>query len=242
MAEYITRIRTESGDMQIDYKALANLPKPDSTLSQSGEFAEAKAIGERIAEINTNIKTVVTNLEQHTHDVVNSSDDGLMSANDKNKLDNIEDGANHYVLPVADKSVVGGVTTTSEVTSSDGLTACPIISGVPYYNNVTLEKLGVTSTVEEINKLAGMPSVAEKPKPVSVILSEDAWLDNRQVVSVDGVAENSIIFVSAEPSIGNYEVCNESMIRCVSQASGELTFECLYKPSSDVTMNVAIFA
>ena len=27
MAEYITKIRTENGDMQIDYNALANLPK-----------------------------------------------------------------------------------------------------------------------------------------------------------------------------------------------------------------------
>ena len=48
MANYIQRIRTESGDLQIDYKALANLPQPDPTLSKEGSFADAKAIGDKI--------------------------------------------------------------------------------------------------------------------------------------------------------------------------------------------------
>lgn len=41
---------------------------------------------------------------------------------------------NTYTLPTA-SSTLGGVKTTSTVTSTSGLTACPIISGVPYYKN-----------------------------------------------------------------------------------------------------------
>lgn len=40
-----------------------------------------------------------------------------------------------YTLPTASSSTLGGVKTTSTVTSTSGLTACPIISGVPYYKD-----------------------------------------------------------------------------------------------------------
>lgn len=48
MAKYVTKIRTESGDLQIDYNALANLPDSDKTLKVSGQFADAKATGDAI--------------------------------------------------------------------------------------------------------------------------------------------------------------------------------------------------
>lgn len=59
---------------------------------------------------------------------------GAMSHTDKAKLDGIATGANNYTLPTA-SSTLGGVKTTSTVTSTSGLTACPIISGVPYYKD-----------------------------------------------------------------------------------------------------------
>lgn len=62
--------------------------------------------------------------------------DGLMSSEDKTKLDGIAAGANKYTLPTAGSSL-GGVKTTSKVTSTSGLTAVPIISGVPYYKDTT---------------------------------------------------------------------------------------------------------
>lgn len=42
-----------------------------------------------------------------------------------------------YSLPTASSSTLGGVKTTSTVTSTSGLTACPIINGVPYYKDTT---------------------------------------------------------------------------------------------------------
>lgn len=68
---------------------------------------------------------------------------GLMSASDKAKLDNIETNANNYTLPTAERNTLGGVMTTSSVTSATGYTACPIISGVPYYKDT----VGVDASV-----------------------------------------------------------------------------------------------
>lgn len=42
-----------------------------------------------------------------------------------------------YTLPTAGKDTLGGVKTTSTVTSASGYTACPIIGGVPYYKDTT---------------------------------------------------------------------------------------------------------
>lgn len=50
MANYIKKIRTDIGDLQIDYEALVNLPKSDTTLSKSGKFADAKVVGDKINE------------------------------------------------------------------------------------------------------------------------------------------------------------------------------------------------
>ena len=61
MANYVTRIRTEDGDLQIDYNALANLPNipssivVDDTLTQSGACADAKATGDKISDLTQDI-------------------------------------------------------------------------------------------------------------------------------------------------------------------------------------------
>ena len=76
-----------------------------------------------------------------TTDTATTSAAGLMSAADKSKLDGIAAQANKYSLPTASSSTLGGVKTSSTVTSTSGLTACPIISGVPYYKDTTYTSL-----------------------------------------------------------------------------------------------------
>lgn len=94
-----------------------------------------------------------------TYNVATETSNGLLSSTDKVKLDSIATGANKYVLPTASSTTLGGVKTTSKVTSSSGYTACPIISGVPYYKDTnttyTLSSFGVTATAAELNKLDG---------------------------------------------------------------------------------------
>ena len=56
----------------------------------------------------------------------------IFTQEEKTKLAGIEAGANKYVLPTAGADL-GGVKTTSTVSDATGLTATPIIDGVPYY-------------------------------------------------------------------------------------------------------------
>lgn len=99
-----------------------------------------------------------------TYNIATTDTDGLMSSEDKTKLDGIATGANKYTLPTASSSTLGGVKTTSAVTSTAGLTPCPIISGVPYYKDTnttyTLSSFGITATAAELNKLDGVTATA----------------------------------------------------------------------------------
>ncbi len=86
---------------------------------------------------------------------------------EKNKLSGIATGANKYVLPTA-SSTLGGVKTISTVTSTSGLTACPIISGVPYYKDTnttygtaTTSSSGLMSSSDK-TKLNGIATNANK--------------------------------------------------------------------------------
>lgn len=60
----------------------------------------------------------------------------IFTQEEKTKLAGIEAGANKYVLPIAGVEL-GGVKTTSDVSDATGLTATPIIDGVPYYKETT---------------------------------------------------------------------------------------------------------
>lgn len=248
MEEYVTRIRTENGDMQIDYKSLANLPSSDTTLSKSGEFADAKVVGVKIQEINDNIKAISGNTQDtdstfysHTLKVASSTENGHMTSSDKVKLDGIEENANNYSLPTASNSVLGGVTTTSDVKSSSGLIACPIINGVPYYDVNTLEDLGVNATPQELNLLSGLSTISEKPKMETITLTASGWVDNVQFVVAKYVTENNLVMISPEPSSVNYNEYFESNIRCVSQSDGLLTFRREYESKLDILVNVVVF-
>lgn len=75
----------------------------------------------------------------HIEGKVDKVDGKELSSNDytdteKAKLAGIATGANKYTLPTAGANL-GGVKTTSTVSSNSGYTACPIIEGVPYYKD-----------------------------------------------------------------------------------------------------------
>ena len=93
-----------------------------------------------------------------TYSTATSSANGLMSSSDKKKLDGIAAGANKYTLPTASSSTLGGVKTSSTVTSSSGYTACPIISGVPYYKDTNTTYSTATSSAN------GLMSSSDKKK------------------------------------------------------------------------------
>lgn len=123
-----------------------------------------------------------------TYSNATTSAAGLMSASDKSKLDGIATGANNYTLPTA-SSTLGGVKTTSTVTSTSGLTACPIIGGVPYYkdtnNTYSLSSFGITATAAELNKMDGVTATASEINKLDGLTATTAELNY-----VDGVTSN----------------------------------------------------
>lgn len=253
MAQYVTKIRTENGDLPIDYLSLANLPTSDATLTKSGEFADAKVVGDKIKNINNNITQINDDITQINSDITQSNSeikrvsdelkqinedisgigggassigsilndhlqskataeqDGHMLASDKKKLDGIEENANNYSLPTASPSTIGGVTTTSNINSTDGFEACPIINGVPYYF---------------------------QPRAIDITLLANGWVDKQQVVNVSGVNMDTILVVSPNPSKENYTAYAESGIRCIEQGDNTLTFSCEDAPKVDIVVGV----
>lgn len=76
---------------------------------------------------------------------------------EKNKLSGIATGANNYTLPTAG-STLGGVKTTSTVTSASGYTPAPIIDGVPYYKDTNTTYNAATQSAN------GLMTAADKKK------------------------------------------------------------------------------
>lgn len=78
------------------------------------------------------------------------------TTSEKNKLSGIAYNANNYSLPTAGTNALGGVKTTSTVSSTTGLTAAPIISGNVYYKDTTYSEVTTSSS--------GLMSASDKSK------------------------------------------------------------------------------
>lgn len=104
-------------------------------------------------------------------------------------------------LPVAGTEF-GAVKTTSEVTDTTDLTACPIIDGVPYYKEGgevsvgSLADMGVTATAAELNyvdgvtsniqtQLDGKQNVIELTADCALISNSDGGIDTSIVTSTE---------------------------------------------------------
>ena len=87
---YITRIRTEKGDLPIDFYSLYNLPAFDTKLDGSDEstgfFADAKAVGDRLndmykkSDVDSKLATINNNITNFGNDRYTKSEiDGKMT-------------------------------------------------------------------------------------------------------------------------------------------------------------------
>lgn len=155
-----------------------------------------------------------------TYSNATTSAAGLMSASDKSKLDGIASGANKYTLPTA-SSTLGGVKTTSTVTSNSGYTACPIIGGVPYYKDTnstySLSSFGVTATAAELNKLDGVTATATELNYVDGVTS------NIQT-QLNGKASSSHNHDSNYLSLNGGTVSGDTNIAGILRVNGQQSF------------------
>ena len=132
-----------------------------------------------------------------TYGNATTSASGLMTAAMVTKLNGIATGANNYSLPTASSSTLGGVKTTSTVTSTSGYTACPIISGVPYYKDTNttyaLSSFGITASADELNYCDGVTSSIQTQLNAKAASSTVTSLSTRV-----GTAESQLTKVASD--------------------------------------------
>lgn len=151
-------------------KVGTNISVSSGTISVANGSTSAKGVVQLTnSTSSTSTTTAATpNSVKSAYDLANSKQSpattlsgyGITNAYTKTEVDNAINNSK-YTLPTA-SSTLGGVKTTSTVTSTSGLTACPIISGVPYYkdtnNTYTLSSFGITATSAELNYCDGVTS------------------------------------------------------------------------------------
>lgn len=149
-----------------------------------------------------------------------------------------------YTLPTASSSTLGGVKTTSTVTSTSGLTACPIISGVPYYKDTnttySLSSFGITATAAELNVLDGITATTAELNYCDGVTSNiQTQLNNKAASShthyyagsdsIGGRAHQAQALTNGSQSYAScyYDDSNSSTTLQMSNSSGpQYAFQC----------------
>lgn len=162
-----------------------------------------------------------------TYGVATTSTNGLMSSSDKSKLNNIDANANHYTLPTASRTTLGGVKTTSTVTSSSGHTACPIISGVPYYKTINIVNNLTTNT-------SGYALDARMGRQLDIELnnvqSDISWLtEGIQILGLNGSGTHTkcrieVVDITANFNNGTVTIPKTSIIPTGAEGSLQRVF------------------
>lgn len=130
---------------------------------------------------------------------------------DKKKLDGIAAGANNYTLPTASGTTLGGVKTTSTVTSASGYTPAPIIDGVPYYKDTNTTYNPATQSAN------GLMTAADKKKldafGAASTYATTAYVG--QQISAAGHISKKIVTALPEPS-----AAKDNVIYMIKKTSG----------------------
>ena len=144
-------------------------------------------------------------VESATYGEATQDQSGLMSANDKKKLDNIEANANNYTLPVATTTRLGGVKAGNNITiSGDGT-----ISATD--TNTTYEVMeGATSEANGQSGLVPAPTQGQQTRflrgdgtwqvPTNTTYtnatqSKDGLMSSEDKVKLDGIEDNANNYV-----------------------------------------------
>ena len=139
------------------------------------------------------------------------------------------------VLKVKNNGVWKEIAGASEHTHSEYAYASDVSELEAKFTNEFDTKVGDSSVAEQIEvAISNKASLVTK----TVTLSTSGWTNKQKTISVDGVTVNNTVIVSYAP--GSYTIYSECGIRCVSQGTGILTFQCENIPSGNIAVNVAI--
>jgi len=123
-----------------------------------------------------------------TKDVASQSAPGLMSADDKKKLDSVASGANAYSLPTASASTLGGVKVGTNLSISNGVLSAKDTT----YSAATTSAAGLLSATDK-SKLDGIATGATK-------ITVDSALSSSSTNPVQNKAVNAALEGKADKS------------------------------------------
>lgn len=236
MAEYITKIRTESGDKQIDYNALANLPTSDTTLSVPGMFADAEAVGKDISDLTKSTDDKIANLSSE----INSSISQL-SAELNNKIDQSNDGMTEYVDSLNDA-------VTEKIDELNDLKFDK--SGGTIDGEISMSNNNITNLAEPVNSAdATTKNYVDSKHFVTTATIGTAWsgqdVPYLQIVSVPDILEEDNPHISPmysdvlDTAIEQKEAW--MMVNRGVTSDGEITFYCFeYKPEVKIPIKIEV--
>lgn len=131
-----------------DKQALDQAVQDIQTLDESLGFLVGNTpVGELLSSALAPINAALENKAEAIPGKQLSTEDYTTA--DKNKLA----GLQNYELPTAGKDQLGGVKTSSTVSSTSGYTACPIISGIPYYKDTNTNTTNTAGSSDTSNKI-----------------------------------------------------------------------------------------
>ena len=93
-----------------------------------------------------------------------------------------------------------------------------------------------TNLQDLINENTEAMLVAALPNSLTVTLSADSWVDNKQTVDVLGMTESKVVITS--PAEASVTVYSDNGLKCSSQGANILVFSCIGVPTEDITVNV----
>jgi hypothetical protein len=165
MAQYITKIRTESGDKQIDYNALANLPSQPTLESLGAASAQhthvPESIGAASAGHTHDLESLGAASVEHTHDPESIGAANAEHTHTPESIDaanaehthawsDITDVPSHIPADGGNADTLGGKSADEFASASD------FEALQSQVDELDVSDLGVTASVEELNHLGGV--------------------------------------------------------------------------------------
>lgn len=102
----------------------------------------------------------------------------------------------------------------------------------------------VPSWAKEPNKPTYTPEeigASSPPKVITIVLLQDQWINNEQIVSVSGVSSvEGEQLIQPVPYINDQSDYINSIVICKSQSDNSLTFSCAEVPSKNLNVYIVI--
>lgn len=129
----------------------------------------------------------------------------------------------------------GLIKTSSTVTSNSGYTACPVISGVPYYKDTnttyTLSSFGIAATAAEINKLSGATVTTAELNILDGVTATAAEINTLDGITAtvtelnycDGVTSNIQTQLNGKAATHSHPYMSNSPVSIELNSSGSLS-------------------